>query len=94
MRGLLSGKYIKASSFLVYARIINLSIAVANFSLFTFHFYFNIELAEVFAVWRELMMHQRGQHLFQLQEQTFARGITVGEHVKPTPSPSRAGGEA
>ena len=82
VRGLLSGKYIKASSFLVYARIINISIAVANFSLFTIHFYFNIELAIVFAVWWELVVHQRGQHLPQLQEEALAGCVAVGVHVE------------
>ena len=28
------------------------------------------------------MMHQRGQHLLQLQEQPFARGVAIGIHVK------------
>ena len=43
---------------------------------------FQIVLAKVFAAKRQLVVHQRGQHLLQLQEQSFARLIAIGVHVE------------
>ena len=42
---------------------------------------FYVELAEVFTAQRQLMMHQRGQHFFQLQEESLAGLIAIGKHV-------------
>ena len=42
---------------------------------------FYVELAEVFTAQRQLMMHQRGQHFFQLQEEALAWGVAIGKHV-------------
>ena len=42
---------------------------------------FYVELAEIFTVQRQLMMHQRGQHFFQLQEEALAWGVAIGKHV-------------
>ena len=41
-----------------------------------------IVLAEILAVHGQLMMHQRGQHLLKLQEESFARLVTIWPHVK------------
>ena len=38
--------------------------------------------AEVLAAGRQLVMHQGGQHLAQLQEEPFARRVAVGVHVE------------
>ena len=43
---------------------------------------FQIVLAKVFAAKRQLVVHQRGQHLLQLQEETFARLVAIGVHVE------------
>ena len=43
---------------------------------------FQIVLAKVFAAKRQLVVHQRGQYLLQLQEQSFARLIAIGVHVE------------
>ena len=42
---------------------------------------FHIALAEVLAPCGQLMVHQRGQLLLQLEEQPFARLVAVGVHV-------------
>ncbi len=42
---------------------------------------FYVELAEIFTAQRQLMMHQRGQHFFQLQEEALAWGVAIGKHV-------------
>ena len=42
---------------------------------------FQIVLAKVFAAKRQLVVHQRGQYLLQLQEKTFARLIAIGVHM-------------
>ena len=42
---------------------------------------FYVELAEIFTAQRQLMMHQRGQHFFQLQEEALAGLIAIGKHV-------------
>ena len=41
-----------------------------------------VKLAEIFAPWRQLMMLESGQHLLQLEEETFAWSIAVGIHVE------------
>ena len=53
---------------------------VFQFSIINFQF--KEVVAKILAAWWQLMMHQRGQNLLQLQEQAFARGIVVGIHVK------------
>ena len=50
-----------------------------------------VVFAEVLAVWWELMMHQRGQHLAQLEEQAFAWRIAVGKHVERETPPDGPG---
>ena len=50
--------------------------------------------AEVLAVGWQLVVLERGQNLLQLQEEALTGGVAVGEHMKPTPVPSRLGGEA
>ena len=40
-----------------------------------------VVVAEVLAAGRQLVMHQGGQHLAQLQEEPFARRVAVGIHV-------------
>ena len=40
-----------------------------------------IVLAEVLAVGRQLVVNERGQHFFQLQEEALAGGIAIGVHV-------------
>ena len=42
---------------------------------------FYVELAEIFTAQRQLMMHQRGQHFFELQEEALAWGVAIGKHV-------------
>ena len=42
---------------------------------------FYVELAEIFTAQRQLMMHQRGQYFFQLQEEALAWGVAIGKHV-------------
>ena len=42
---------------------------------------FYVELAEVFTAQRQLMMHQRGQYFFELQEEALAWGVAIGKHV-------------
>ena len=42
---------------------------------------FYVELAEVFAAGRQLVVYQRGQHLLQLQEESLAGLIAIGKHV-------------
>ena len=39
-------------------------------------------LAEVLAVGWQLMMHEIGEELLQLEEETFARLVAVGVHVE------------
>ena len=41
-----------------------------------------IVFAEILTPFRQLMMHERGQHLLQLKEQPFSGSIAVGVHVK------------
>ena len=41
-----------------------------------------VVVAEVLAVGRQLVVHQRGQHLLQLQEESLAGCVAVGEHVE------------
>ena len=41
-----------------------------------------VVVAEILAVGRQLVVDNRGQHLLQLQEETLARGVAVGEHVE------------
>ena len=41
-----------------------------------------VVVAEVLAAGRQLVMHQGGQHLAQLQEEPFARRVAVGVHVE------------
>ena len=53
-----------------------------------------VVVAEVLAVGWQLVVLERGQNLLQLQEEALAGGVAVGEHVIPTPVPSRLGGEA
>ena len=48
-----------------------------------------VVVAEVLAVGWQLVVLERGQDLLQLQEETLAGCVAVGEHVIPTP-----GGEA
>ena len=43
---------------------------------------FNVILAEVLAIGRQLLVDQRRQHLLQLKEESFAWGVAVGEHVE------------
>ena len=43
---------------------------------------FYVELAEVFAVGWQLMMLERGQHFFELQEESLAGLIAIGKHVE------------
>lgn len=50
--------------------------------LLIFNFQFNKVFREVLTSQRQLMMRQIGQHLLQLQEEAFARFVTVGVHVK------------
>ena len=42
---------------------------------------FYVELAEIFAVGWQLVMLERGQHFFQLQEEALAWGVAIGKHV-------------
>ena len=53
-----------------------------------------VVVAEVLAVGWQLVVLERGQDLLQLQEEALTGGVAVGEHVEPTPVPSRLGGEA
>ena len=48
-----------------------------------------VVVAEVLAVGWQLVVLERGQNFLQLQEEALTGGVTVGEHVIPTP-----GGEA
>ena len=84
VRGLLSGKYISASSFFVYARMQNLLFIILNSQLrqSRLNSQFNIVIAKVLAAQGQLVVHQRGQHLLKLQEESFARNVTVGVHVE------------
>ena len=41
-----------------------------------------IILAEVFAAGRQLVVYQRGQHFFELQEESLAGLIAIGIHVE------------
>ena len=43
---------------------------------------FNVILPKVLAPQRQLMMHERGQHLLQLEEEPLARLVAVGIHVE------------
>ena len=45
-----------------------------------------VVVAEVLAAGRQLVVHQGGQHLAQLQEEPFARRVAVGVHVEGDPS--------
>ena len=45
---------------------------------------FYVELAEVLAVGWQLMMHQRGQYFFQLQEESLA-GLILSEWPRVVP---------
>ena len=49
------------------------------------HYGLYVVLRVVFATQRQLMVHQRGQDLFQLQEESFAWGILVRIHVEQPP---------
>ena len=42
-------------------------------------------VAEVLAAWWQLVVDQRRQHLFQLQEEPFARFVAIREHVERQP---------
>ena len=42
---------------------------------------FYVELAEVLAAGRQLVVLERGQHLLQLQEESLAWGVAIGKHV-------------
>ena len=53
---------------------------VFQFSIINFQF--KEVLAKVLAIGRQLMMHQRGQNLLQLEEEAFARGVVVRIHVE------------
>ena len=46
------------------------------------HFLFIVVGAEVLAVGWQLVVDVRGQHLLQLQEESFAGGVAVGENEK------------
>ena len=39
-------------------------------------------LPKILNSFRQLMMHERGQHLLQLEEEPFSGSIAVGVHVK------------
>ena len=41
-----------------------------------------VVVAKVLAALWQLMMHQRGQNLLQLQEETFSWDVVVGKHVE------------
>ena len=41
-----------------------------------------IVFPKILAAFGQLMMHERGQHLLQLNEQTLAGGVAVGVHVE------------
>ena len=42
---------------------------------------FYVELAEIFAARWQLVVLERGQHFFQLQEEALAWGVAIGKHV-------------
>ena len=42
---------------------------------------FYVELAEIFTAQRQLVVYQRGQHFFELQEESLAGLIAIGKHV-------------
>ena len=45
-------------------------------------YFLQIILAEILAIRRQLMMHEVGQYLLQLEEESFAWLVAVGEHME------------